>query len=105
MHHYGWVKKTEKQLLKQKNFNKYWHDDTWIRKNVKDFFDYSAIDYLTLFKGTHPKVMEKRIAEINWKFEYDLSKYNRTFRVKLLDTIEKWTGIRVFEYRNSRLIR
>ena len=104
MHHYGWVKKPEKQLLKLKNFNKYWHDDAWNHEHINDFFDYSGIDYLTPFKGTHPKVMVKRIAEKNWEFKHDLSRDNRTFRIKLLDGIERMTGIRIFEYKNYRLL-
>jgi len=105
MHHYGWVKNPEKQVLKQKNFSRYWHDDKWLLENTKNSFDYSEIDYLELFKGTHPKMMERRISEKNWKFEYDLSKDKRTLRVKCLDTITKYTGISLFEYKNYRLIR
>jgi hypothetical protein len=49
---------------------------SWIEKNVAsdEEFDYSNIDALTMFKGTHPEVMRKRIDAMNWKFSYDLSK-------------------------------
>lgn len=105
MHHYGWVKSPDKQLLKQKNFNKYWHDDNWIQQNIpNELFDYSNIDKLELFKGEHPKVMQKRIHEKNWKFEMDLSKDNRKWKTKILDSFEKVTGIRLFEYKNYILI-
>ncbi len=105
MHHYGWVKSPDKQLLKQKNFNKFWHDDNWIHQHIpNEIFDYSHIDKLELFHGTHPKVMQKRIEEKNWKFEIDLSKDNRKWKTKLLDAFEKLTGIRLFEYKNYILL-
>jgi hypothetical protein len=105
MHHYGWVKSPDKQLFKQKNFNKYWHDDQWIQENIpNEWFDYSNIDRLELFQGNHPKVMQKRIKNKNWKFEHDLSKDRRNWKTKFLDFIEKKTGIRLFEYKNYILI-
>lgn len=105
MHHYGWVKSPDKQLLKQKNFNRFWHDDDWIRQNIpNDVFDYSRVDKLEIFRGTHPQVMQKRILEKNWKFELDLSKDNRDWKTKILEGFEKLTGIRLFEYKNYELI-
>ena len=105
MHHYGWVKSPEKQLLKQKNFNKYWHSDEWIQQHVpNETFDYSGIDKLELYRGTHPKVMQSRILQKNWKFEHDLSKDRRNLKTKCLDFIEKVTGKRLFEYKNYILI-
>jgi hypothetical protein len=78
MYHYGWVKEPSAMQRKQESFNKLWHPDNWIEKNVikSDKFDYSGIDALELFKGTHPAVMQERISKKNWKFDYDLS-YNR----------------------------
>ena len=69
MYHYGWVKSPFHQAEKQKNFNKLWHSDEWVDKNVSksDEFDYSTIDSLKLFEGTHPEVMRKRIENINWQ--------------------------------------
>ncbi|HPI55626.1 MAG TPA: glycosyltransferase family 2 protein, partial [Chitinophagaceae bacterium] len=53
----------------------YCHDETWIEANVQKSaeFDYSQIDRLKRFEGTHPQVMQARIAQQNWKFDYDLS--------------------------------
>ncbi len=101
IHHYGWVKSPDKQLQKQLNFNKYWHQDDWIKQNIPSaHFDYSNIDKLELFRGTHPRVMWNRIEQKNWNFEHDISKDQRKWRVKLLDYVEKLTGTRLFEYRN-----
>lgn len=106
IHHYGWVKSPDKQILKQKYFNKLWHDDDWIKQHIpNEIFDYSNIDKLELFQGTHPKVMQKRITEKNWKFEMDLSKDNRDWKTKILDSFEKLSGIRLFEYKNYILLK
>ena len=79
IYHYGWVKNPKAMQRKQEELNKLWHDETWIDKNVLkvEEFDYSQIDSLMKFTGTHPKVMLQRIANKNWNFEFDL-KYNKT---------------------------
>lgn len=75
VYHYGWVRKPDAMQAKVKNFHTYWHDETWIEANVQKAseFDYSQIDRLKRFEGTHPHVMQARIAQQNWKFDYDLS--------------------------------
>jgi hypothetical protein len=75
VYHYGWVKEPAAMQRKQESFHKLWHPDNWLDKNVvkADEFDYSAIDALELFQGTHPKVMNDRIESKNWKFDFDLS--------------------------------
>jgi hypothetical protein len=87
VYHYGWVKDPRAMQLKQEQFHKLWHDQEWIDKNVvkADAFDYSKIDSLSKFMGTHPKVMHTRIAQKNWEFEFDLS-YNK---VKLKDKLKR----------------
>jgi len=79
IYHYGWVKDPRAMQRKQEEFHKLWHDQDWIDKNVvkAEAFDYSKIDSLAKFTETHPKVMLKRVASKNWKFEFDL-KYNKT---------------------------
>jgi len=79
VYHYGWVKAPEVMQKKQETFHKMWHDDSWVEENIVKAveFDYqSKIDQLKLFDETHPAVMQKRISEKNWKFEYDIS-YNK----------------------------
>ena len=70
-----------------------------------DEFDYSSIDALDVFKGSHPEVMRKRIESINWQFDFDPTKKNFGFKAKLLNWIEKHTGWRVGEYRNYKLLK
>lgn len=106
VYHYGWVKPPKAQQAKQENFHKMWHDDAWMKKNIKaaDEFDYSKIDSLDVFTGTHPAVMQKRIAEQNWEFNYDSSKVKLTIKDRFLMVIEKWSGWRPGEYKNYKLL-
>ena len=106
MFHYGWVKPPEKQQEKQKNFHKFWHSDDKVEEMVGDSseFDYSEIDALSLFKGTHPEVMQPRIAQKNWKFDHDLTKVNMSLKDKLLHKVENLTGWRIGEYKNYKVI-
>ena len=105
IYHYGYVREPKAMQGKQKSFNKYWHSDQWIEKNVAsdEEFDYSNIDALTMFKGTHPEVMRKRIDAMNWKFSYDLSKKKFKVKDRLKRIVEKITGWRPGEYKNYTL--
>lgn len=78
IYHYGWVKQPKAMQAKQENFNKYWHDDAWVERNIAkaEEFDYSNISSLAKFEDTHPAIMKDRIGRINWKFDYDLT-YNK----------------------------
>lgn len=106
VYHYGWVKPPFEQQEKQKYFNSLWHDEEWIKKNVKQTnqFDYSTIDSLSLFEGTHPMVMQERINKLNWKFDFDPTKKNFGLKTKMLHWIEKKSGWRIGEYKNYKII-
>jgi hypothetical protein len=106
IYHYGWVKPPKAQQDKQKSFHKMWHDDESVKKMVSaaDEFDYTTIDSLTEFTGTHPAVMQKRIQNKNWDFTFDTSKINLSAKDKLLAQIEKLSGWRVGENRNYKVI-
>jgi hypothetical protein len=106
IYHYGWVKSPDKQQEKQKNFHKLWHEDEWLKKNVGDAseFDYSKIDSLTHFEGTHPQTMIKRISEKNWKFDFDPTERKFSAKNRLLNSVETITGKRVGEYKNYKII-
>jgi hypothetical protein len=105
IYHYGWVKPPKAQQAKQENFHKMWHDDEWMKKNIAQVeeFDYSQIDSLEEFKGTHPKVIQERIKACNWNFKFDKSQIELTAKNKLLLFIEKTTGWKVGEYKNYKI--
>ena len=106
VYHYGWVKPPEQQQAKQEYFNKLWHDDNWMGKNIvkQEKFDYSEIDSLSHFKEEHPKVMIDRIRRQNWHFDFDPTKKQFSLKNRILQVIEKKTGWRVGEYKNFKLI-
>ncbi|MEI6764830.1 MAG: glycosyltransferase family 2 protein [Bacteroidota bacterium] len=106
VYHYGWVKSPTAQQNKQQYFHKLWHDDSWMESNIPkvDEFDYSGIDSLARFTGTHPQVMHNRISGQNWEFSFDPLQKRFTLLSRILYWIEKTTGWRIGEYKNFRII-
>jgi hypothetical protein len=103
VYHYGWVRHPELQMQKILGFERLYSNDEMASKVSKEAtrnFDYSQIDSLTRFTGTHPKVMQERIASKNWTFDHDLSRKNFSLKGWLLHMLERMTGKRFFEYRN-----
>ncbi len=102
IYHYGWVKPPKAQQAKQQNFHKMWHDDNWVKKNIQknEEFDYSNIDLLEVYKGTHPEVFKTRITNAKWNFTYNAKYVKTNFKYKFLYFIEKLTGWRIGENKN-----
>jgi hypothetical protein len=109
VYHYGWVKEPGKMMKKAINANSFYQDKNFLKRmksvdtNGNKEFDYSSIDSLKLFTGTHPKVMEERIRHKNWSFEHDISFNKLSFRYKGKIFIKKYLGINTY-YENYRLI-
>ncbi len=107
VYHYGWVKNIEKMRQKQKELKKqFWTEETDMEKALKKIeqFEFSNFDSLKRFDDSHPSVMKKRIEAKNWNIDLDVNRRNMLFKDALLYHIEKWTGKRLFEYRNYKLI-
>ena len=105
IYHYGWVKDPRAMQRKQETFHKLWHDDDWVEQNVvkTDAFDYSKeVNELLRFNGSHPQVMQKRIAKKNWKFDHDISMNKKSVKDKI-KLLLKRLGID-FEYKNYRIV-
>jgi hypothetical protein len=109
IYHYGWVKPPGGLKNKLRNFNKFYHDDTWLAQNLPETFefDYKNADRLIKFTDSHPAVMKKRINAINWNLDINLSEIHEkmSLRRKLLQKIEDITGWRVSEYQNYKIIK
>ncbi len=107
IYHYGWVKHPKFQQQKQLNFNKLWHDDHWMDKNVDkvDEFDYSQVDSLKLFNGTHPVIMKSRIEKMNWKFSFDPTQKKLSFKNRFHIFLKKYFGISIGVYKNYRILK
>jgi len=101
VYHYGWVKDPRTMKSKQLNAIKYYRDDEWIDKNIAkgDEFDYSNIDCLLPFDGTHPKVMTERIKSRNWKFDHDISKNKIRLKERFKGFMKKYLGWNL-DYQN-----
>ena len=106
VYHYGWVKPPEIQREKMKSSINFWGDEHNINEFQKALavFDYSEIDSLSHFEGTHPKVMQKRIERMDWMFDFDIKVKKLSFKNRIKMAIEKLTGWRIGEYRNYRIV-
>lgn len=106
IYHYGWVKQPAAMQAKQRNFHKYWHDDQWIDQHVAkaEEFDYSNIQSLEKFSGSHPRVMLERIDRMNWKFDYDLAYRKISFKDLMKRFVYRYLGIDL-NYRNYTLVK
>jgi hypothetical protein len=102
--HYGWVKDPRVQNNKIKDFEKLWLTDnklTPLYQNSSEF-DYSSIDSLDLYEGTHPKVMLELIKSKNWVFNYNLSHNHITIKSRIKRILKWLTGIEV-GYKNYKI--
>jgi glycosyltransferase involved in cell wall biosynthesis len=107
VYHYNYVRHPKLMNEKTKLFLSFYKDDASLNEIFKggEEFDFNQIDKLEVFKGGHPKVMEEVISMQDWSFVYDPSKCNSSFRHRILNKIEDWTGYRIGEFKNYRLIK
>lgn len=105
VYHYGWVKSPQQMMKKIKNFSKLWFSDEEIAAStLAEHWEYNDYDSLTLFRDTHPAVMQARIERQNWKLNIDIGRKNFSFKDRLLYFFEKKTGIRLFDFRNYKIV-
>lgn len=109
IYHYGWVRHPEFMQQKIEAVKSFY--DGISEEKAKQLahekeFNYGAeYDALARFEGSHPAVMQERIARLHWKMDVDLKKTNLKSKYKLLYKIEKLFGVRLFEYRNYKLLK
>lgn len=106
IYHYGWVKDPRVMQQKHLHVHQFWHEDE-AEKHIKvsaQGFDYSQIDSLDKFTGTHPQVMQARIRRQNWAFTHDISHKNLSLKYRFKLWMEKYTGWYVGEYRNYKIV-
>lgn len=108
VYHYGWVKSPQQMKKKMKETSKYWlaNPEQWQHfLNSEDVFDFSQIDSLEKFKGSHPQVMQQRVACQNWDVTFNPTNKHFSFKNRLLYRFEKLTGIRPFAFKNYVKLR
>lgn len=107
VYHYSYVKNPLTQVKKQIEFGRRYNtNDDWINAYIeknKAGFDYSNIDFLKAYNGSHPAVMQHRIKAQDWVFNYDASKNNMRFKEKVLKVIQDVTGKQLFIYKNYKI--
>ncbi len=107
INHYGWVRPPVTMMDKTRNFGNYWGGDRITEEFLQTYsgaFDYTQIDMLERFTGTHPLVMQDRINNKNWQFDYDLSYNKITPKERFKRIYEKLTGKRPFDFHNYKLL-
>jgi hypothetical protein len=109
IYHYGWVRHP-KYMQEKIDVVRFFYDgisNTEAHKKVTESeFNYSKkYDALARFEGTHPEVMNERIQRLNWQVNINLKKTNMKLKYRILYRIEKWFGVRLFEYRNYKILK
>ncbi len=107
--HYGWVRPPKAMEEKDHSVKQYFHgltEEEALKLAAGREFNYSSnYDALAKFKGTHPKVMFDRIQRLNWQVDVDVTKTHMKLKYRLLYKIEKLFGVRLFEYRNYKIVK
>lgn len=106
VYHYGWVKDPRVMQQKHLHIHKYWHPGD-PEKHIKvssEGFDYSQIDSLAKFTGTHPHIMQARLKRQNWQFSHDISHKNLSLKYRLKLWVAKLTGWYIGEYKNYKVV-
>lgn len=106
IHHYGWVRPPDAQQRRQRNFNKLWHSDEKVAEMVGDAatYTYDGSEPLARFEGSHPAVMQARIAAVNWSFSGNPEAIRWGWKDRASRFLEKYTGWRPGEYKNYELL-
>jgi hypothetical protein len=107
VYHYSWARPPKKQKLKGIEFHRrYTESDEFIKpfeEKHGDEYQYREYDFLKKFKGTHPAVMNEVVNNFDWKFEYDPSRNNMSFKEKIMKLLEDITGKQFFIYKNYKV--
>lgn len=107
VYHYGWVKNPKLMQQKIKNSISFWQEnkEALPKLESEDIFDYSEFDSLQKFKGTHPQPMLERIEKQNWNIELNIKRKKFSGKDFLLYWFEKFTGRRLFTFRNFKVLK
>ena len=100
VYHYGWVRPPAVMTQKNIVFDTIHHSREWVENKYKDApstFNYGDPKYLAKFGGSHPEVMEDRIAEYNWDFSSGIKAGHAHER--LIDRIRSFVEDRILHYR------
>ena len=103
IYHYGWARAEKIMAKKIQKMGKFYHGQS----HKSDAFEYQRIWGLKKFTGNHPKVMENWIKENRNDLNIMKLKLNTNWKeagLILSDYFERFTGYRIGEYKNFKLI-
>jgi glycosyltransferase involved in cell wall biosynthesis len=114
IYHYGWVRTPE--AMKEKTFfmDQLYHGEPTSKQketgtpHTGDNYRYKKFWGLRSFNGTHPATMVERIQQKGWNWEIEKSPYvftSKDIKKVVLDTVETYTGKRLFEYKSFELVK
>jgi glycosyltransferase involved in cell wall biosynthesis len=107
IYHYNYVRNPKLMAEKAAFFVSFWDKAPSEERPQVDgskLIDYEIIDKLEKFEGTHPKLMQSIVAAQDWEYQFDPRKSNMQWKDKILHKIHDLTGIRLFEYKNYKLV-
>lgn len=104
IYHYGWVRPPDFMMRKRKMSNTLHHGESTTTENfAATIFDYGPVGRKPIFKGTHPAIMQTRIAQFDWGNMLNYSKHQKKINrplqkhEKLKYRIWSWFEIYVFK--------
>lgn len=111
IYHYGWVRNPIKMQKKYADFGRLWNAGEAYEKWATDLekkssrFDYSNIDSVTVFTGTHPEVMKDLVRKEDWEVDVDINKKKfKNTKHRILYFLWRKFGWRPFEYSNYKRV-
>ncbi len=106
VHHYGWVQSPFIMKAKNDYKAKIYHNGEFNENDitVPDNYTDQLVNALQKYTHTHPKVMQQRIANVNWKFNYNETKNKLSAKDHFKNITEKLFGERLFDYRNYKVV-
>jgi glycosyltransferase involved in cell wall biosynthesis len=105
VYHYNAVRPVSQMKEKVYSMDSFYSETVQKDQERYVHFDYQLIDRLKRFTGTHPKVMEQRIKQQNWDFNYDPSKAVWKLKDRIMQPIEDRLGFKIGEYKNYILLK
>ena len=113
IYHYGWVRPPKQMKQKQIALDSLHHDKVWVDSHHADNaveYEYGTLKNLAVFQDTHPRVMQDRIAQMNWRVvekpgSKQKHKHNK-LSIRALSFFEtRVLGRRIGAYKNYILIK
>lgn len=119
IYHYGWVRPPHLMQNKRRYFDTNHRGKEKAKEKYDKLpgeFDYGNLEKIAKFKGSHPKVMNKKIAELDWKHklykkdninkEREMHKHEK-FRYRLQSFVENTFlgGKKIFSFKNYNLLK